>query len=346
MAKCSMTKYLTTVTLLIINFMVLSGEPSCPVVLSRIDEVPRCRSEISLYGDAMAVNGGSSVQLTTSDRSSAGRLMNNKPIKVVEGKPPTFPSFSTLFSFALSNKSGDGLAFFMVPKGYRFTHVGKKSFGLSTMGFNRSNCRVVVVEFDTSLEPEYGDLNGNHVGIDVDSLLSVQCSNISSLNISLNSGKKLDSWIDYDASAKRLEVRLSHSGNITPVNPLLSYSIDLSTIWHDTDVFVGLTSSNGNTTQTCSVYAWTFKSWVWPPWMHSQPLDPNTFATDKNNPQVLYPKQTDSMWLGLAALLVGTVCVAILIYTIGLYLWSTYKEMRNVVQQEGFVHTVVCLDHK
>ncbi|KAI9174636.1 hypothetical protein LWI28_020423 [Acer negundo] len=98
----------------------------------------------------------------------------------------------------------------MVLKGYRFTDVGKRSFGFSKMGLHTSKFRVVVVEFDTSFDLEYGDLNGNHVGIDVDSLLSVKFCNISSKNIFLNSVKKLVSWIDDDASAKRLEVRLCY----------------------------------------------------------------------------------------------------------------------------------------
>ncbi|KAI9192561.1 hypothetical protein LWI28_024776 [Acer negundo] len=172
--------------------------------------------------------------------------------------------------------------------GYRSTDVGKRSFGLSKMGYHTSKFRVVVVEFNTSFDPEYGDLNGNHVDIDVDidvdSLLSIKFCNISSQNMFLYSGKKLVSWIDYDASAKRLEVTLCYSGNIKPVNPLLSYSIDLLKIWHDTDVFVGLTSSNANTTQMCSVYSWTFKSMLLPHWLHSHPLDPYKFATDTKTP--------------------------------------------------------------
>ena len=104
MAKFSMTNYLTTVILFICGLKVLSAEPSCPVVLNSFHELPRCRSEICLYGDAMVVNGGSSVQLTSSDPSSSGRLMYKKPIKLVEGNPPTFPSFSTIFSFSMSNK--------------------------------------------------------------------------------------------------------------------------------------------------------------------------------------------------------------------------------------------------
>ncbi|KAK3212479.1 hypothetical protein Dsin_017185 [Dipteronia sinensis] len=107
-----MTMYLIAVTLFIINLNVLSAEPSCPIGLNTFDEVPRCQSNFYLYGSAKAVNGGSSIQLTTLDGSSAGRVMYKKPIKLVECNPQKFASFSTNFSFSLSNQSADGLAFY------------------------------------------------------------------------------------------------------------------------------------------------------------------------------------------------------------------------------------------
>ncbi|KAK3204620.1 hypothetical protein Dsin_018666 [Dipteronia sinensis] len=193
-----MTKYLTIVTLFIINLKVLSAEPSCPVVLGTFDEVPRCWSNFYLYGAAKAINGRYYVQLTNSDGSSVGRVMYKKPIKLVE-------------------------------------------------------------------DAEYGELNGNHDIIYVNSLLSVKYCNLLDRNLLLNSGKKLDSWIDSEASSKRLEV--------------------------------------------------------------------------------IYPKRTDRLRIGLAALFLGTAYGAFGT-SIGLYLWPTYRQRRNVVQQEGCVHTVVRLEHK
>lgn len=40
------------------------------------------------------------------------------------------------------------------------------------------------------------------------SLDSVIVSNVSSIDLVLSSGKKLHSWVDYDSSSKRLDVRL------------------------------------------------------------------------------------------------------------------------------------------
>ncbi|KAI9156401.1 hypothetical protein LWI28_005829 [Acer negundo] len=125
-------------------------------------------------------------------------------------------------------------------EGYCFTDVGKRSFGLSKIGLHTSKFRVVVVEFDTSFDPEYGDLNGNHICIDVDSLLTVKFCNISSQNMFLNSGKKLVSWIDYDASAKRLEVPSHNEDSMVkpqinqnqPNGPPTDINVPLSMVYH------------------------------------------------------------------------------------------------------------------
>ncbi|KAK3183055.1 hypothetical protein Dsin_030341 [Dipteronia sinensis] len=233
----------------------------------------------------------------------------------------------------------------MVPNGYRFTILGKSSFGLSMMGLHKSKSRVIIVEFDTSLDAEYDDLNGNHVGIDVDSLLSVKVCNISVQNMFLNIGKKLDSWIDYEASVKRLEVRLSHSSH-KPVSPLLSYSIDLLKIWNDAESVCGIDLFQWQYyADMFCVYSWTFKSMHVPQWMHSQPLDTNEFANDTKFSQVLFPKRTDCLPIEFAALFFGTACGAFGTFIV-LYLCSIFRERRPVVREECGVHTVVGLEYK
>ncbi|KAF8395602.1 hypothetical protein HHK36_019552 [Tetracentron sinense] len=90
--------------------------------------------------------------------------------------------------------------------------------------------KCIHVEFDTFMDSILGDLNGNHVRIDVDSLVS-----------------------------KRIEVRLSKLGTVRPFDPLLSYLIDLSEMWKEEEVLVGLSSSSGNSSQTSVVYSWSFR---------------------------------------------------------------------------------------
>jgi hypothetical protein len=124
------------------------------------------------------------------------------------------------------------------------------------------------------MDENAGDVNANHVGIDLSTFISDKISNVSSINLVLNSGVRLQSWIDYDASSKRIEVRLSKAGSSKPCDPLLVYHIDLLNMWDGEEVFIGLSSCSGNSEQISSVYSWNFKTRTVPKWLHSHPVNP------------------------------------------------------------------------
>lgn len=116
------------------------------------------------------------------------------------------------------SKSGEGLAFVVLGDGYdvdRFDVNG--SFGVAS----GDEFKFVSVEFDTFMDDKYGDVNGNHVGIDVSSFVSLKAVNLSSVGLGLESGDRLQVWIDYQAGSRRLEVRMSKFGENRPVDPLL-----------------------------------------------------------------------------------------------------------------------------
>ncbi|KAJ0088509.1 hypothetical protein Patl1_31738 [Pistacia atlantica] len=308
MATNFLLRYFITLVLLISHFKILYADQSSSFSFKTFVKHPNLDSNIALYGDAKVVNDEFSVQLTNSVSSSAGRVMYKKPIKlVVEGKPRNLASFSTNFSFSMFKESGDGLAFVMAPSVLNFNGFGNSSFGLPQV-LENDIFRVVAVEFDTLRDAKYGDLNDNHVGIDVGSLSSVKVSNVSSHNMWLNSGKKFTSWIDYEASSKRLEVRLSHFGDSKPVDPLLSYPIDLSKVWNNEEVF---------------------------------PLDPETVVKNTKTPLPV-PKRSDCLLRVLGALILGAACGA-LGASIVLYLWTIFANRRPVVPvtpEECAMHAV------
>ncbi|XP_021658142.2 L-type lectin-domain containing receptor kinase S.4 isoform X2 [Hevea brasiliensis] len=195
----------------------------------------------------------------------------------------------------------------------------------------------LIVEFDTKRDAKYGDLNDNHVGINVGGLVSVEVKNASSANVVLNDGKRLSSWIDYEASSKRLEVRLSRFGDIKPIDPLLSFLIDLPKLWKDEKIFIGLSSSNGNSSQACFIYSWSFELRIGPQWMHSEPLDPQAFA--KTVKPVVIHKRSACFLRVLAAMIFGTACGALGAFIV-LYLWTIFGNRRLVVPAECSVHPV------
>ncbi|XP_022745873.1 L-type lectin-domain containing receptor kinase VIII.2-like [Durio zibethinus] len=337
MASFSIFNYFTALTFLIFLFKILAADQSFSFSFKSFAKDPNFESNIALYGDAHVANDGSWIQLTNSVSWSAGRVMHKKPIMLVEGKARNFASFSTYFSFSMSHENGDGLAFVMVPGSFVANVLRNSSFGIS-FGLDKSKSDVVSVEFDTFKDAKYGDLNENHLGIDVGSLVSVKVRNLSSVNLVLNNGEKLHSWIDYEASSKRLEIRLRQSSSTRPDDPLLSYSIDLSKQWNDEEVFVGFSSSNGNSSQTCFIYLWSFNLRPVPNWMHSEPVDPKAIAKNTKSLTTAH-KSSNCFWKVLALFIFGGACGALTTSCV-LYIWTILGNRRPVVPEECGVHPV------
>ncbi|XP_010558351.1 PREDICTED: L-type lectin-domain containing receptor kinase VIII.2-like [Tarenaya hassleriana] len=280
--------------------------------------------DIALFGDSKVVNGGgSSIQLTDSVSGSEGRVIYRKPIQLFGGKERNSCSFSTYFSFSMSSKIGGVMAFVMFPGGLDLRLFGIKGNSSSGLGFllqvERAETEAVAVEFSTSKK-------GSRVGIVVGSPKSAKIGNLSSFHsfFPWNNGEKLSCWIDYGASSKRIEVRLSKLGATKPVDPTISYSIDLVKLWKDGKFMVGLSSINGNSSQPYFLHSWSFNLKNPPVWMHSQPLDPNEVLKTEKEDLVEKPvgnaKKSDCVWRMVSALILGALC-GTLGAMLGLYLW-------------------------
>ncbi|PPD91421.1 hypothetical protein GOBAR_DD11655 [Gossypium barbadense] len=180
-------------------------------------------TSLKLLGDAHLSNG--SVRLTRDVEvpdSGAGRVLYSKPVRFRQPGTHKLCSFSTFFSFSISNLNpssiGGGLAFVISPDS-DFVGAGGGSLGLlddkgQALGF-------VAVEFDTLMDVEYKDINGNHVGLDLNSVVSSQAADLGGLDIDLKSGNVINSWIEYDSSFGVLNISISYS-NLKPKSPILS----------------------------------------------------------------------------------------------------------------------------
>lgn len=329
MAAFSTFRYLIVFYIPFLYFRTLTADAKSSFYFKNFTKDSNFESQLALYGDSKVVNGGLSVEITGSSISSAGRVLYKKPIKLLQGKPTSLVSFSSSFTFSMSRDNGDGLAFFMVPISFPVDVFDGGSFGL----LGNRKIKVLIVEFDTSKDQKYGDVNGNHVGIDVSSFISVKVGNVSSISLVLNSGEKLQAWIDYEAGSKQLEVRLNKLGHMRPVEPLLSYSIDMSQMWKEDEVFVGLSSSNGNSLQKCNLYSWSFKPRQAPHWMHSEPLDPEAFMEETKAPKV--HMRSDCFLRILSALIIGTACGALGAFFV-LFAWTVFGGNRRPVVPEDY----------
>ncbi|KAL2509899.1 Concanavalin A-like lectin family protein [Forsythia ovata] len=322
MAAFSASRYFMALFLLMNLYLKVQAEDIKNISFSfkNFGEDSHFESQLALYGDAKVINDSMSIQITSSVVFSAGSVVYKKPIKVVEGNKRKMVSFSMYFVFSMMyRENGERLAFVMIPNGFPLNVFEGGSIWL----LGERKFRFVAVEFDTL---------SNHVGVDIDSLMSVKVSNVSSINLVLNSGERLQCWIDYVAVSKRLEVRLSKLSDIRPVDPLLSYPVDLSRMWKEEEVFVGISSSSGNSSQKCNVYSWSFRTRSTPQWMHSEPLDPEAFR-EKGEVLVDVHKRSDCGMRILAALIFGIGCGALGAFIV-LYFWTIFGNRHPVVPQE------------
>ncbi|KAL2337874.1 hypothetical protein Fmac_012320 [Flemingia macrophylla] len=281
------------------------------------------KPNLTLYGNAKVVNGGSGIDFTGSGGSGTGRVMYKKPIKLLQGKPRQLVSFSTYFASSFPLDNGGGLAFVMVPKGFEGDLFYQSSYGL-----NDGNFGVVGVEFSASKVGRNG-VSSCNVTVNIGFSVVAKTSH----KLALKSGEKLHVWIDYEASSRRLEVRLSQHGKSRPSDPLLWHSIDLSSVWKEKEMFVGFSSDS----QACFLYSWSFVLRRFPHSMHSEPLDPKGLGEKTETPVV--KQRSDCFLRILAAMIFGTGCGALTAFIV-LYLWTIFGNKRAVVPEESVLKPV------
>ncbi|KAK4755287.1 hypothetical protein SAY87_009044 [Trapa incisa] len=217
-------------------------------------------TSLKLLGDAHWSNG--SVRLTRDlavPYSGAGRVLYSEPVRFRREGSRSPASFSTFFSFSIINLNpssiGAGLAFLISPDA---EFVGGAGGSLGLQGESASPQRFVAVEFDTLMDVEFKDINGNHVGLDLNSLVSAEVSDLGSIDVDLKSGNVVNAWIIFDGSTGDLTVHISYS-NLKPKTPILTTNVDLSLYVNDF-MYVGFSGSTQGSTEIHSIDWWSFSS--------------------------------------------------------------------------------------
>ncbi|CAM0145359.1 unnamed protein product [Urochloa decumbens] len=180
-------------------------------------------------------------------------------------------SFSTSFVFAIygqyADLSSNGLAFFVAAdRAVLSAALPGRFLGLlnDTANGNRS-AHVFAVELDTIFNAEFGDINSNHVGVDVNSLRSVDATGAGYYddatgefrNLSLISRKPMQVWVDYDGAARQVTVAMAPLGMARPKKPLMQTAVDLSDVVRGT-AYVGFTSATAVLFSRHFVLGWSF----------------------------------------------------------------------------------------
>ncbi|KAK3227375.1 hypothetical protein Dsin_007237 [Dipteronia sinensis] len=185
----------------------------------------------------------------------------------------TDSSFSTHFVFAIHTPSpgqgGFGFAFTIAPS-TKFPGAENEHY----MGiFNSSNDgwpsnHVFAVEFDTvNGLNEKADTQGNHVGININSMVSKKLepaayykgNGTDKEEFQLEGhGNPVQAWIEYDGANKVVTVTISPFHiEMKPSTPLLTYPVDLSDFLLES-MYVGFSASTGSKASAHYILGWSF----------------------------------------------------------------------------------------
>ncbi|XVF71530.1 hypothetical protein PTKIN_Ptkin12aG0045400 [Pterospermum kingtungense] len=209
-------------------------------------------------------------KLTNSSTQQSGHIFYKNPIQFKNSTEGSVFSFSTTFIFAIVPEhpqlGSNGLAFVISPNKEIPGALAGQYLGLfnATNNGNSSN-HIVAVEMNTIQSPEFFGINDNHVGIDINGLVSVESASAGYFtddgefkNLTLISGDPIQIWVEYNSIEKRMNVTL-HPINIPkPKTPLLSLKRDLSPYMYDS-MYVGFSSSTGFIYTSHYILAWNFK---------------------------------------------------------------------------------------
>ncbi|KAM3214767.1 hypothetical protein ACQJBY_066993 [Aegilops geniculata] len=269
-------------------------------------------SWIDLDGDASI--SPPRLELTQNLLSSVGRASYAHKVPLWNGATGEMASFTTNFSFQITpvkDSSGEGMAFFL---GHFPSEIPPQSGGgglglLPAFTNGTGTTRMVAVEFDTLGNSYYGGISKNHVGIDVNSMVSTASTPITSTQ-NLTSSYVMKATVTYHNVSKMLAVDLLIDDALFQVNA----TVDLSTQLPE-EVAVGFSAATGNASELHRILSWSFSSSL-PP-----------LPTRNNNKKLVVILSSV-----LVPLLSLVVCVAVL-------LWRRHNKMKaNEDSQERYAH--------
>lgn len=221
-------------------------------MLPLISIAPKCHAETAptvaiavrdftgVGGQAFTMSGdaaldGPRIRLTRADGALAGSAMYSDAVELAKDG-----SFSTYFTFSMSPigdpgaRYADGIAFVL--------HSDKKNLGTIGEGVGYRGIEPsFVVEFDTFQNGEHGDPSFDHIGINVNG--DMKSLSTAAAPIPFADGASRHVWIEYDGSAKTVEVRVATTAD-RPKKPTLSQSFDLTGLL-TASPHVGFTAGTG-----------------------------------------------------------------------------------------------------
>jgi serine/threonine protein kinase len=224
-------------------------------------------ASLTLDGTASVTPSGL-LELTNGTAMSMGHAFFPTPLSLRDSPNSTVKSFSSSFVFGIISVydlSSHGLTFFVAPsKNLSATPVQYLGLFSGSNNGNSTN-HIFAIELDTWQNSEFGDINNNHIGIDINGLRSVN-SNPAGFyhdqsgtfkNLTLSSQEAMQVWVEYDRVKTRIDATLAPLGMVKPRRPAVSVIHNLSDVLTDV-AYIGFSSSTGKINTRHYVLGWSF----------------------------------------------------------------------------------------
>lgn len=231
---------------------------------------------VTVLGEAN-INQGA-LQVTPDSLNNASHFLTNKTGRVLYSTPfklwahqrdgkanvtggKRVASFSTVFTINVFRPNGtepaEGVAFVIFPTASDpppGSHGGYLGLTTAATDGDAGN-QIVAVELDT--EKQAYDPDDNHVGLNVNSVVSVAATPLKPRGIQISpvDPVKYNVWIDYDGAARRIAVFMAVEGEAKPRNAVLAAPLDLGDIVAEKSYF-GFSAATGKKYQLNCVLAW------------------------------------------------------------------------------------------
>ncbi|XP_044974972.1 L-type lectin-domain containing receptor kinase SIT2-like [Hordeum vulgare subsp. vulgare] len=228
-------------------------------------------ANLTLDGAATVTSDGL-LELTNGTDQQKGHAFYPTPLRFAGGSPGGggVRSFSASFVFAIqsvyTDLSAHGMAFVVASSNNFSSALPGQLLGLTDVQNNGNGSNhFFAVELDTIQNKEFGDLNANHAGANVNGLRSLQSyyagyyddGDGSFRNLSLISREAMQVWVDYDHRIAQITVTMAPLNVRRPVRPLFRATYNLTTAVTDV-AYVGFSSATGTINVRHYVLGWSF----------------------------------------------------------------------------------------
>ncbi|KAL3741645.1 hypothetical protein ACJRO7_017154 [Eucalyptus globulus] len=247
-------------------------------------------SMMECQGDAR-IDSQHFIQITPNSKGKNGWVTYHEPMHLWDNATGNVADFTTQFTFVIDAQNqtpfADGFTFFLVPSGsYIPNSSSGGNLGIISRSADHPQLPFVAIEFDTcynnegaikdpNCSPVVANGSDSHIGIDLNSLTSVETRCVGWLDDKVRSGGQIKATVTYNSSTQNLSILMmdADATNTITNSAAIDHKVNLADYLPEWVTF-GFSAATATYSELHSIKAWEFrstiqvagkksKSWLW-----------------------------------------------------------------------------------